>query len=186
MPGISDTVVAAISRRLAGLRFPTLFLLLVNVLDFGAGTIVVREASRDRAAAGRLIGVLIGIKARFALLGVAIVVALALLFEGLGPRFGLIALAALHLLCHAPAAVVTIFAVDMAFRWSVAASVLGQTAWALATAGLVAAGVLDPEGATAMVSPSAVLETDIRGVVATRVTAPPGVISVTPSSAPRN
>ena len=31
MPGISDTVVAAISRRLSGLRFPTLFVLLVGL-----------------------------------------------------------------------------------------------------------------------------------------------------------
>ena len=36
--------------------------LLHNVFDFGANTIVIREASRDRDAAGSLIGMLVRIK----------------------------------------------------------------------------------------------------------------------------
>lgn len=119
----------------------TLYQLLTNVLDFGLGTIVIRDASRDRAHAGQLIGTLVLIKALIAALGVALLVALAFLFEGWGMRFGLLSLAALHLFFHAPGGASAIFHVDMAFRWVVTASLSGQTAWLLGTAVLAVAGV---------------------------------------------
>ncbi len=122
----------------------TLYQLLNNVLDFGAGTIVVREASRDRAAAGRLIGMLIRLKARFAAVGFVVLVAVAFAFEGAGSRTGLLVIAALHLLFHAPAGAAAIFAVDMAFARSVLAGVAGQVVWLAATGVLVAADVTRP------------------------------------------
>lgn len=122
----------------------TLYQLLTNVLDFGLGTIVIREVSRDRSQAGRLIGTLVLIKAAIAALGVALLVLLAFLFEGWGLRFGLLSLAALHLFFHAPGGAGAIFHVDMAFRWVVSASVSGQSAWLLGTALLLALGVNSP------------------------------------------
>lgn len=122
----------------------TLYQLLQNVLDFGVGTIVIREASRERQRAGRLIGLLIGIKARLALLGIAALLVVAWSFEGLGLRTLLLVLASLHLLFHAPSAAGVIFAVDMAFARQNLAASLGQTAWFLATLGLLLAGALEP------------------------------------------
>ena len=121
----------------------TLYQLLTNVLDFGLGTMVIRDASRDRENAGRMIGTLVLIKAVIAALGVAVLVLLAFLFEGWGMRFGLLSLAALHLFFHAPGGASAIFHVDMAFRWVVTASLSGQTAWLLGTAVLA---VLDVNG----------------------------------------
>lgn len=122
----------------------TLYQLLTNVLDFGAGTIVVREAARRRADAGRLLGMLVRIKAFFALAGVPLLIGAAWLAEGPGLRFGLLALGALHLLFHAPGGAAAIFQVDMEFRWSVLATTLGQTAWLLGTLALVVFGVDRP------------------------------------------
>jgi O-antigen/teichoic acid export membrane protein len=122
----------------------TLYLLLANVLDFGAGTIVIREAARDRGGAGRLIGMLIGLKARFALAGTLLLIGVALVFEGPGARSALLAIAALHLLAHAPSGAATIFAVDMAFGRSVLAGALGQTTWLLGTLVLVLRDVREP------------------------------------------
>ena len=122
----------------------TLYQLLNNVLDFGSGTMVVREASRDRTAAGRLIGMLVLFKARAAVLGFGVLVAVAWIFEGPGPRFLLLGIAALHLLFHAPAGAKEIFTVDMDFRRSIAATVAGQTAWLLGTAALAFATVERP------------------------------------------
>jgi O-antigen/teichoic acid export membrane protein len=122
----------------------TLYQLLHTMLDFGAGTIVIREASRDRARAGRLIGMLIGLKGRLALGAAALLVPVGLLFDGLTPRAALLALAALHLLCHAPAGAAAIFHVDMAFGRAILAGAAGQTAWLLATAGLVLHGATEP------------------------------------------
>lgn len=124
--------------------YHTLFLLLTNLLDFGAGTIVIREASKARERAGALIGQLVWIKAGVAALGVVLVAALALVFEGTGARLGLVALAALHLLAHAPAGLAAIFHVDMTFGPVVWANVLGQTAWLAGTGALVLAGVEEP------------------------------------------
>ena len=122
----------------------SLYLLLTNVLDFGSGPIVVREASRDRAAAGRLIGMLVVLKARFALFGAVALVGVAFAFEGWSARSGLLALAALHLFAHAPAGAATIFAVEMRFGRVALASVLGQSGWLLATVALALAGVREP------------------------------------------
>jgi len=122
----------------------TLYLLLANVLDFGAGTIVIRQAARDRGGAGRLIGMLIGLKARFALAGTLLLIGVALVFEGAGPRSALLAVAALHLLAHAPSGAGTIFAVDMAFGRAVLAGSLGQTAWLLGTLLLLLGDVREP------------------------------------------
>ncbi|MFT7465098.1 MAG: O-antigen/teichoic acid export membrane protein, partial [Pseudohongiellaceae bacterium] len=122
----------------------TLYQLLTNVLDFGLGTIVIRDGSRDRSRAGQIIGTLVLIKAAIALAGVVLLVLLAYRFEGWGTRFGLLSLAALHLLFHAPGGAAAIFHIDMAFRWVVSASVSGQTAWLLATMALAALEVNDP------------------------------------------
>jgi len=124
----------------------TLYQLLNNVLDFGAGTIVVREASRDRTRAGRLIGMLITLKAVFAAAGVVLLVGFALGFEGAGLRGLLLSLAALHLLAYAPSGAAAIFAVDMAFFRSILAGVTGQTVWLLGTFALLACDVHEPAG----------------------------------------
>lgn len=122
----------------------TLYQLLQNVLDFGAGTIVIREASRERERAGRLIGLLIGLKARLALAAAAALLLVAWHFEGLGGRTALLLLASLHLLFHAPSAAGAIFSVDMAFGRANLASSLGQTVWFVATLVLIVAGALEP------------------------------------------
>jgi O-antigen/teichoic acid export membrane protein len=122
----------------------TLYQLLQNVLDFGAGTIVIREASRDRERAGRLIGLLIGIKARLALAAIVALLGVAWLFDGLSLRTALLVLASLHLLAHAPSAAGAIFSVDMAFARANLASALGQTTWLAGTLLLLLAGVLEP------------------------------------------
>ncbi len=122
----------------------TLYQLLAGMLDFGAGTIVVREASKDRGAAGRLIGMLIGLKARFAILGVIVLVSVAWVFEGPGARFAVLCAAAGHLAFHAPAGAAAIFHVDMDFRRTVVALAVGQTAWLLGTLALLLAGSVDP------------------------------------------
>jgi len=122
----------------------TLYQLLQNVLDFGAGTIVIREASRERGRAGRLIGLLIGIKARLGLAAAVALLVVACIFEGAGLRTALLALASLHLLVHALSAAGTIFSVDMAFGRANLASSLGQTLWLAATAALLAAGAREP------------------------------------------
>ncbi len=124
----------------------TLYQLLNNVLDFGAGTIVVREASRDRTRAGRLIGMLIELKALFAAAGVVLLVGFALGFEGAGLRGLLLSLAALHLLAYAPSGAAAIFAVDMAFFRSILAGATGQTVWLLGTVSLLVADVREPAG----------------------------------------
>jgi O-antigen/teichoic acid export membrane protein len=122
----------------------SLYQLLTNVIDFGAGTIVVREASRRREDAGQLLGQLVLLKAIVSSVGVALLVVVALVFEGLGTRFVVLALAALHLLCHAPGGAAAIFHVDMDFKWAVVANVAGQTAWLAGTVALVLAGVEEP------------------------------------------
>jgi O-antigen/teichoic acid export membrane protein len=122
----------------------TLYQLLQNVLDFGAGTIVIREASRDRERAGRLIGLLIGIKARLAVAAIVALLGVAWFFEGLSARTALLVLASLHLLAHAPSAAGAIFSVDMAFARANLASALGQTTWLAGTLLLMLAGVLEP------------------------------------------
>lgn len=108
-----------------------------SVLDFGTGTIVVREAARRRQDAGRLIGLLVRIKGAFALLFVAVLVVVAWVFEGPGTPFLLLALGAWHLLFHAPGGAAAIFHVDMQFGRAVLASTLGQTVWLAGTALLV-------------------------------------------------
>jgi O-antigen/teichoic acid export membrane protein len=115
----------------------TLYQLLANVLDFGAGNIVVREASRDRERAGRLIGMLVRLKAQMAVPCVALLLAVAWIFEGPGERFVILAIAAMHMFFHAPGGASAIFHVDMAFGRAIMATILGQTAWLLATAALV-------------------------------------------------
>ena len=122
----------------------TLYQLLQNVLDFGAGTIVIREASRDRERAGRLIGLLIGLKARLALAAIGALLGVAWVFEGGSARTALLVVASLHLLAHAPSAAGAIFSVDMAFARANLASALGQTVWLAATVLLIVAGVLEP------------------------------------------
>lgn len=122
----------------------TLHQLLVNVLDFGAGTIVIREASRRREEAGRLLGLLVGVKAVLAAAGAAGLIVTAWVFEGPGLRFAVLSLAALPLLFHAPAGAAAIFHVDMEFRWSVLAAAAGQSAWLLGTALLAVFSVSDP------------------------------------------
>jgi O-antigen/teichoic acid export membrane protein len=122
----------------------TLYQLLHTMLDFGAGTIVIREASRDRARAGRLIGMLIGLKGRLALVAALLLLPVGVWFDGVTPRAALLGLAALHLLCHAPAGAATIFHVDMAFGRAILAGAAGQSAWLLATLALVAGGAREP------------------------------------------
>ncbi len=122
----------------------TFYQFFASALDFGAGTIVVRDASRQRERAGRLIGALISLKARIALLAFAVMVAAALVFDGAGTRTLIVILASLHLLAHAPAGAAAIFHIDMDFRWSMGAQVLGQTAWAAGTLVLVAMRVEAP------------------------------------------
>jgi O-antigen/teichoic acid export membrane protein len=122
----------------------SIYQLLQNVFEFGVGTIVIREASRDRARAGQLIGMLIRVKGSIAALSVVGLVVLAWLYEGPGSRFGLLVAAAVPLLFHAPAGAAAIFHVDMAFRWSTLASVLGQSAWLFGTLWLAWAGVDRP------------------------------------------
>ena len=121
-----------------------LYQLLVNVLDFGAGTIVIREASRDRARAGRLLGLLVRLKARFAAGAVVLLIAVALIHEGASFRSVLLCVAALHVLAHLPAAAGAIFAVDMVFVRQALVAVAGQVAWLAATLVLVLAGVREP------------------------------------------
>jgi len=118
--------------------------LLQNVYDFGASTIVIREASKRRSDAGQLIGMLICIKGAIAALAMVALVCVAWVFEGPGSRFYLLALAAVPLLFHAPAGAGAIFNVDMVFKWSVFASVAGQSAWLLGTLGLALWGVERP------------------------------------------
>ena len=122
----------------------SLYQLLTNVIDFGAGTIVVRDASRERERAGSLIGMLVLIKLAMAALGVLLLWGVAFAFEGLGVRFAWLALATTHLLFHAPGGAAAIFHVDMVFKWAVAANVLGQSAWLLATTVLLLMGVTEP------------------------------------------
>ncbi len=123
----------------------TLFLLLTNVLDFGAGQIVVREASRRREEAAELVGMLIGLKARIAWVGIGLVATLALAFDGPGNATTWLAIvASLHLLAHAPAGIASVLQVDMAFRPIVVAQCLGQSTWLLGTLALVALGVHEP------------------------------------------
>jgi len=121
-----------------------LYQMLTNVLDFGAGTIVVREAARDRARAGHLLGLLVGLKARIAALGVLLAVAVALCFEGGTPRAALLCLAALHLLFHAPSGAAAIFVVDMVFSRAAAVAVAGQATWLAGTVLLALLGVREP------------------------------------------
>ncbi len=118
--------------------------LLQNVFDFGASTIVIRDASKDREDAGRLIGMLVCIKGVVACLAMLALIVVAWVFEGPGSRFWLLALAAIPLLFHAPAGAGAIFNVDMTFKWSVFASVAGQSGWLLATLGLALSGVSRP------------------------------------------
>ncbi len=122
----------------------SLYQMLTNVLDFGAGTIVVREAARDRAQAGRLLGMLVGLKARFAAVGAVALIGVALAFEGFTPRAALLCLAALHLLAHAPSGAAAIFAVDMVFVRSALLAVAGQAVWLVGTVVLAVAGVREP------------------------------------------
>jgi O-antigen/teichoic acid export membrane protein len=122
----------------------TLYQLFATMLGFGADTIVIREASRDRASAGRLIGMLIMLKARFAAVAVLLLVAVAVWFETLGARAALLTLAAMHLLFHAPSGAGAIFHVDMAFGRSALAAALGQAAWMIVTLGMLVAGVTEP------------------------------------------
>ncbi|MHC5212085.1 MAG: oligosaccharide flippase family protein [Planctomycetota bacterium] len=149
--GLAFVITALIlPRRLSAAEFGifvfylTLYQLLHTMLDFGAGTIVIREASRDRARAGQLIGMLIGLKGRLALAAALLLLPVALWFDGLTPRAALLGLAALHLLCHAPAGAAAIFHVDMAFGRAILAGASGQTAWLLGTVVLVFAGVTEP------------------------------------------
>jgi len=118
--------------------------LLQNVFDFGSATIVIREAARERGEAGRLIGMLVCIKGAMAFLAMLALIGVAWVFEGPGSRFTILALAAVPLLFHAPAGAGAIFNVDMTFKWSVFASVAGQSAWLLGTLGLALAGVERP------------------------------------------
>lgn len=118
--------------------------LLQNVFDFGAGTVVIRDASRERERAGQLIGMLVQIKAVIAGIALVGMVGVAWVYEGPGERFLLLGLAALSLLFHAPAGAAAIFNVDMAFGRSVLASVAGQSAWLLATLALALSGVAGP------------------------------------------
>jgi len=122
----------------------TLYQLFATMLGFGADTIVIREASRDRAEAGRLIGMLIRLKARFAMAGILLLVAVAIWFESIGARTALLALAALHLICHAPSGAGAIFHVDMAFGRSALAAGWGQAAWLIATLAMLAFDVTEP------------------------------------------
>jgi len=122
----------------------TLYQLFATMLGFGADTIVIREASRDRAQAGRLIGMLIGLKARFAVAGILVLLAVAIWFESFGARTALLALGAMHLLCHAPSGAGAIFHVDMAFGRPALAAALGQATWLVATLVMLAAGVTEP------------------------------------------
>jgi O-antigen/teichoic acid export membrane protein len=71
-------------------------------------------------------------------------ICVAWVFEGPGSRFYLLALAAVPLLFHAPAGAGAIFNVDMTFKWSVFASVAGQSVWLLGTLGLAVSGVARP------------------------------------------
>lgn len=122
----------------------TLYQLVMNVLDFGAGTIVIREMSRRRDEAGELLGLLVKLKGLVAAGGVLLLMLVALLSEQDGTRRVLLVLGALHMLIHAPAGVSAIFHVDMAFRRHVLATVLGQTAWLAATLVLVLLAVHEP------------------------------------------
>jgi O-antigen/teichoic acid export membrane protein len=118
--------------------------LLVNVLDFGAGTIVIREAARDRQRAGRLLGLLVRLKARFAIGAAVFLIGLAFVAEGATARTALLCVAALHVFSHLPAAAGAIFQVDMAFARQAQVAVAGQVAWLAATAALALAGVHEP------------------------------------------
>jgi len=122
----------------------TIFMLLGNVLDFGTGMVVVREVSRRRDQAGTLLGVLVGIKARFACAAVGLVWAAVLVFEGWTPRGMIVAVAAVHLLAHAATGALVIFHVDMRFSRVALAHVLGQSSWLAATLVLLAVGVREP------------------------------------------
>ncbi|GJM21212.1 MAG: hypothetical protein DHS20C15_11270 [Planctomycetota bacterium] len=122
----------------------TLWQLLNNVLDFGTGTVVIRESSRRRSEAGSLIGMLVTTKALLATAGVLVLVAVAWFGEGSSARFLLLALAAPLLLAHAPAAANVIFHVDMRFGPAVLASALGQSVWLLGTLAMAFAGVVEP------------------------------------------
>lgn len=121
----------------------TLYQLLANVLDFGAGTIVIREASRERGRAGALIGQLIALKGRIALVALLLLVGVAAWFEE-GARLAWLCVAATHVLAHAPSGALAIFAVDMDFASAARAVFLGQTFWLLASLALLAAGSREP------------------------------------------
>jgi O-antigen/teichoic acid export membrane protein len=121
-----------------------LYQMLTIVLDFGAGTIVIRRAAQDRAQAGRLLGMLVGLKLRFALAGAVLLSLVALGYEGVSLRAGLLCLAALHLLAHVPSGAAAIFAVDMLFSRSALLAVAGQATWLLGTVVLALLGVREP------------------------------------------
>jgi O-antigen/teichoic acid export membrane protein len=121
-----------------------LYQMLVNVMDFGAGTIVIRDAARDRGQAGRLLGLLVRLKARFALGAAALLVGVAFLCEGATARTALLCVAALHVFAHLPAAAGAIFSVDMVFARQAQVAVIGQAAWLAATVALAVAGVQEP------------------------------------------
>ncbi len=122
-----------------------LYLLVVNGIDFGAGAIVTREASKDRSKAGRLLSLLLGLRSRFALVAFLLLGAVAVLFEGVSTRTALLACAAGHVFFHALSGAATIFVVDMDLRWQVASNLLGQMTWLVATLFLFLSGVVTPE-----------------------------------------
>ena len=121
-----------------------LYQLLVNVLDFGAGTIVIREAARQRERAGLLLGLLVRLKARFAVAAALLLIGVAVWYEGMTARTALLCLAALHVFAHLPAAAGAIFSVDMAFARQAQVAVAGQVTWLAATVGLAVLGVHEP------------------------------------------
>src|SRR4029079_13327305 len=118
--------------------------MLVNVLDFGAGTIVIREAARQRERAGLLLGLLVRLKARVAVGAALLLIGVAVWYEGLTPRTALLCLAALHVFAHLPAAAGAIFSVDMAFARQAQVALAGQVTWLAATVGLAVLGVHEP------------------------------------------
>ena len=122
----------------------TLYQLVMNVLDFGAGTIVIREVSRRRAEADQLLGLLVRLKALVAAAGVVALMGVAWLSEDDPTRRALLVVGAFHMLIHAPAGLTAIFHVDMAFRRHVLATVLGQAAWLAATLVLVLLAIREP------------------------------------------
>ena len=100
----------------------SLYQLLANVIDFGAGTIVVREASRRRGEAGVLLGSLELLKLAVGVVGVALLLGVAMVFEGWGLRLALLAVAALHLLCYSPGGTAAVTGWDSVKRSASSAS----------------------------------------------------------------